>query len=160
MSVDIREATPADLDALIDCVALLFAEDGGTRDPHMDPAWPVRQGRDYYRATIDDPRSVCLLAVAEPATGPLTGHLIGKLNKPDELRPNAITASLVSMYVADSARGTGVGTALHEAFLAWVREHGVNELTVSAFASNRAALDFYRARGYLPHTAVLRADIS
>nr|CEL13066.1 hypothetical protein [Kibdelosporangium sp. MJ126-NF4]CTQ98753.1 hypothetical protein [Kibdelosporangium sp. MJ126-NF4] len=95
---------------------------------------------------------MCLLAGGES----VHGHLIGRLGSPDELRPIAVTATLESTYVLEFARGAGVGTALHEAFLSWAQEHNVNEIRVQAYASNTTAVNFYQRRGYLPYTVGLR----
>jgi GNAT superfamily N-acetyltransferase len=59
------------------------------------------------------------------------------------------------MRVAPDRRRTGVGTALVDAFLAWARERGANEMTVQAYAQNDSALAFYRARGFQPFEVTL-----
>jgi GNAT superfamily N-acetyltransferase len=60
-------------------------------------------------------------------------------------------AVLESVRVAQEHRGTGVGTALNAAFLAWARRRGATEATPRAYAGNTTAVAFYRSRGYLPH---------
>jgi GNAT superfamily N-acetyltransferase len=156
MTFHIRQATTSDLDALVASVSALFVEDGGPRDEYMDTGWPIRHGHAYWHAAIDDADTLCLIAVGEhPA-----GHLIGRLNRPDDLRPKAVTATLESIRVAEHHRASGVGTALHDAFLAWTRERGANELKVQAYAANTTALAFYRARGYQPHIVGLRLGLA
>ncbi|GLY67887.1 GNAT family N-acetyltransferase [Amycolatopsis taiwanensis] len=156
MTIRIREATEADLESLVASASALFAEDGGRRDVHMDTGWPARHGHDYWRAAIKDVDALCLIASGESAAG----HLIGRLKQPDELRPTAMTAVLESMRVAEEHRASGVGTALHDAFLAWARKREANELVVQAYAANTGALAFYRSRGYQSHVIGLRSDLS
>ena len=145
----VSECRPEDVPELVASAAALFAEDGGSHDPFMDTGWPAREGTAYYADLVEDPDCLCLLA----RDG--AGHLIGRLRRPDPLRPGAVTAVLESMRVAPDRRRTGVGGALVDAFLAWAREHGANETTVQAYAQNAGALAFYQARGFRPFLVTL-----
>ena len=140
----VSECRSEDVPALLASAAALFAEDGGRRDPFMDTGWPAREGAAYYAGLIDDPACLCLLAEGG------AGHLVGRIRRPDPLRPGAVTAELESMRVAPERRREGVGGALVEAFLTWARERGANEMTVQAYAQNESALAFYRAHGFRP----------
>jgi ribosomal protein S18 acetylase RimI-like enzyme len=151
--MSIREATPADLDEVVASSAALFAEDAGTRDQHTDTTWPEKHGHDYYGAAITDPEALCLLAESGDR---VVGHLIGRLKAPNPTRPLVVGAVLESVRLAEDQRGVGVGAALHDAFAAWARRHGVTEVTVHAYASNTAAIAFYQARGYEPMSLQLR----
>jgi ribosomal protein S18 acetylase RimI-like enzyme len=151
--MSIREATPADLDAVIASAAALFAEDAGVRDPHTDTSWPAEHGHDHYGTAITDPDALCLVVESGDR---VVGHLIGRLKPLNPTRPLVVGAVLESVRVAEDQRGSGVGAALHDAFAAWARRHGVTEVTVHAYASNTAAIGFYRARGYEPMSVLLR----
>ncbi len=143
----VRLATAADLDGFVASAAALFAEDGGTRDPHVDTTWPARHGHEYYAAAIAAPDVLCLVAVADDR---IVGHLLGRLKGPNPTRPTVVGAELESVRVAEDRRGSGVGGELNAAFVAWARDRGVTEVTVHAFASNTAAIGFYQAHGYVP----------
>jgi GNAT superfamily N-acetyltransferase len=140
----VSECRPEDVPDLVASAAALFAEDGGRHDPFMDTGWPAREGRAYYADLVEDPACLCLLADGGG------GHLVGRLRRPNPLRPAAVTAELESMRVAPERRRSGVGSALVDAFLAWAHEHGANETTVQAYAQNASALNFYRTRGFRP----------
>jgi len=145
----VSECRPEDVPELVASAAALFAEDGGHHDPFMDTGWPAREGEAYYGSLVEDPECLCLLA------GEGAGHLIGRLRRPDPLRPGAVTAVLESMRVAPDRRRQGVGGALVDRFLAWARERGANEMTVQAYAQNAGALGFYRAHGFRPFLVAL-----
>ncbi len=115
----------------------------------MDTGWPAREGAGYYADLVRDPDCLCLLA------GAGGGHLVGRLRRPDPLRPGAVTAELESMRVAPERRREGIGGSLVDAFLSWARARGANEMTVQAYAQNAGALDFYAARGFRPFLVTL-----
>ncbi|RZQ60141.1 GNAT family N-acetyltransferase [Amycolatopsis suaedae] len=142
----VRVARDHDIEVLVASVSALFAEDGARRDRHLDVSWPDRHGRDYYRELLADPGCSCWLAVGD--SGQVVGHLVGRLAKPDPLRPGAVTAVLESMRVAPACRGQRMGAALVAEFDRWARRSGATELTVTAYASNEAALAFYRGQGF------------
>src|SRR4051794_9560425 len=141
----IERARPQDGAAFVASIAGLFAEDGGTRDPHLDTTWPDQHGDDDFVRELDDPEHLHLLARGDD--GRVYGHLIGVRRQPQPMRPTARTAVLLSMRVAPEARRLGVGSRLVGDFLDWARGQQANEVTVSAYASNHAALNCYRSNG-------------
>jgi GNAT superfamily N-acetyltransferase len=149
----VNAATHDDMDALVDSVAGLFAEDGARHDSLMDAGWPAREGAAYYSALIGD--KTCLVTLARQ-NGQVIGHLIGKLSRPDGLLTGRI-AVLESMRVAPAARGIGVGSLLVENFLAWARDHDAAQASVTAFAANQAAQRFYERHGFVPKSVTSRA---
>ncbi|MFB9631126.1 GNAT family N-acetyltransferase [Nonomuraea helvata] len=160
MSLVITVARVEDVTALIQSAASLFQEDGGQRDPFMDANWPTRNGLDYYLGMITSARSLALLARRDSTEGTVVGHLTGQMRAPNELRPNAVVAELVSMRVTEEQRGHGVGAKLVEHFFSWAKEQGANQATVSAYASNTDAVCFYQGRGFQPELIGLKIDLS
>ena len=152
MTLTIARVSTETLDAFVESVAGLFAEDAGVHDPTMDTTWPEREGRDYYRGILDDEKSLCLLATTD---GRPAGHLVGHLPGPRSLHPGEVIAELVSMRVADHARRTGVGSALIDEFRKWAAENGVTQANVTAFANNSRAISFYQSNGFVPHELTL-----
>ena len=73
----IRPADRSAVDPIVDLAAALFAEDGGTRDPHLDPDWPRRVGHAYYAAALEDPDSLVVTADADGVS--VVGFLVGRL---------------------------------------------------------------------------------
>ena len=53
-----------------------------------------------------------------------------------------------SVYVADEARGRGVGRALLEALVRAAPEHGIWTIQTSIFPENEASLALHRAVGF------------
>ncbi len=63
--------------------------------------------------------------------------------------PHEDGVELVSMWVAPSARGHGVGDALVDAVAAWARERGVATVTHDVRASNDRAVALYARNGFV-----------
>jgi GNAT superfamily N-acetyltransferase len=57
---------------------------------------------------------------------------------------------LEDIFVAESARGGGVGGALLDAAERYAREHHLTRLTLATAHQNRAAQRLYLAHGYVP----------
>lgn len=143
----VRPASSDDVAAVVASVSGLFAEDGARHDPRSDPSWPEREGAEYYAGLISSPD--CLVLLAHVGERPI-GHLVGRLNSTDPLRPSARGAELESMRVVPAARGSGVGSDLVRGFLTWAAERGANEVRVRAHAANAGALRFYERWGFVP----------
>jgi GNAT superfamily N-acetyltransferase len=154
-TVTVSPATAGDVDALVASVIALFREDAGTHDPAMDVDWPLREGSPYYAGLVGDP--ACLLALARDGDR-VVGHLVGKLLEPEGIRLERF-AVLESMRVDPGARRAGVGGALIGYFLAWARERGVRQASVTAFAANEAAQRLYVRHGFAPHAVTLRSPL-
>ncbi|MEV1169979.1 GNAT family N-acetyltransferase [Nonomuraea sp. NPDC049784] len=159
MSLVITVARVGDVHALIQSAGSLFQEDGGRRDPFMDAGWPTRSGLDYYMGMITNPGSLALLARRDSTEGAVVGHLTGQMRAPNERRPKAVVAELVSIRVAEEERDHGVGAKLVEHFFAWAKAQGANQATVSAYASNTDAIRFYQARRFQPELIQLKIDL-
>ncbi|MFB9907051.1 GNAT family N-acetyltransferase [Allokutzneria oryzae] len=150
MNPEIVVATKADIPDLILSASRLFAEDGGRRDPFMDTGWPAREGAAYYGQLVDSADCLCLLARNDQVEGHLTGRIATSA-----LRPGAVVAVLESMHVAAEHRRRGIGSALVERFFEWAGGHSANEFSVTAYASNEAALALYRKHGFAPFEVTL-----
>jgi RimJ/RimL family protein N-acetyltransferase len=88
-----------------------------------------------FDAYVSDPDAVSFLAEAD-------GRLVGNLAV--EIRQGI--AELGMMVDADW-RGRGVGSALLEACIAWVTEHGAHKLVLEVWPHNTSALGLYRKYG-------------
>lgn len=60
------------------------------------------------------------------------------------------TAQLLSMWVAQRQRKTGIGRMLVEAVAHWAVAHGARRLRLMVTSSNYPAMDFYRKLGFSP----------
>jgi ribosomal protein S18 acetylase RimI-like enzyme len=80
-----------------------------------------------------------VIFIAEPACGMASGVI-------DDDDP--ALAHLYAMWVAPEARGTGAGTALLDAVLAWAADRGAQRLTTSVTDGNAAAAALYARAGF------------
>ena len=77
--------------------------------------------------------------IANPAAGMASGVIDAE---------DAGLAHLYAMWVARDARGTGAGTALVDAVVAWATDRGAERLTTSVTEGNAAAMALYAAAGF------------
>jgi GNAT superfamily N-acetyltransferase len=145
---------------LVTSVAGLFAEDGGQRDRQIDTGWPNREGSSYYTSLLQDDRSLCLLAYpASDRSATSASHLIGRMIRPNPIRPHAVVAVLESMRVNPRYRRQGIGSLLVEHFSRWAQLQGANEASVTAYAGNTPAVAFYRHHGFTPFEVTLHLPL-
>lgn len=95
-------------------------------------------------------RSTVLIAEAADAT-PL-GFVSLKVRRDAASFERAHVADLA---VIDSARRTGVGTALMKAAESWARDLGMGLLSLDVWSTNDDALAFYRRLGYSAESVCL-----
>lgn len=141
----VRIATAADIPGLVALTTGLFAEDSGTRDATLSQDWPRRHAAADFADAIRRHRRHLVVA-ADRAT--LTGYLNGAIGEPSAIRPIRV-AVLYSMFVRPEARGRRVGGRLLEAFRGWAGAAGASHLSVTAYATNEAAIRFYRRHGFV-----------
>ncbi len=153
MDFTVSEVSTSDLPHLLASVRELFREDAGKHDPLTDTSWPEHSGAAYYSPLIEDDDSLCLLAFSGDAAA---GHLIGRIRSGDPLRPGVVTAVLESLRVAPEFRRGGAASALVSRFLAWAADRHADQLKVTAYAANEAAVAFYRGHGFVPFELTLR----
>lgn len=153
MDFTVSEVSTSDLPHLLASVRELFREDAGKHDPLTDTSWPEHSGSEYYTPLIRDEDSLCLLAFSGKVAA---GHLIGRIRPSDPLRPGVVTAVLESLRVAPEFRRTGAASALVSRFMSWTEERRADQIKVSAYAANEAAVAFYRGHGFTPFELTLR----
>jgi GNAT superfamily N-acetyltransferase len=153
--IRLRAAQGRDIEAIVGMNHALFQEDSGTRDPFTNQERARQEGADYFSSHVTSDRSLVL--VAESGGEPV-GYLIGYLRHPQSVRPVTI-AELESMFVAQGERSRGVGLQLIDAFVPWSQNRDVARMSVTAFASNDAAIRFYERCGFEPHTVALERSL-
>jgi GNAT superfamily N-acetyltransferase len=136
--VEIDFATSADLSALADLLAELFALEN---DFHPERDKQLRG----LRLILDDPETGRLFVLR------VGGQVAGMANA-------LITIStaeggrvllLEDVIVGKEYRGGGLGRKLVEHVIAWANEQGMTRITLLADRDNQAALDFYRKLGFV-----------
>ena len=134
MSVDIRQATADDVDAMLDALEPVVAEGRwlGVEAP-LDRA----DRRERLLASLASERSVQLLAVVE-------GEIVGHLGL--EVAPYGVAQ--LGMYVAAEWRGRGVGSALVQAAVGTARLMGAHKVSLQVWPHNQAARRLYHRHGF------------
>ena len=89
----------------------------------------------------------------------VAGHLIGRMIRANPLRPDAVVAVLESMWVNPTHRRKGIGTLLIGHFRRWSLLLGANEASVTAYAANTSAIDFYSHHRFLPFELTLHMPL-
>jgi len=108
--------------------------------------WPYEaDGIKYFTECLDESPGAALFLAEDD--GRAIGYLAASYYSRSYRTVNPI-GYLDTLYVAEPARGRGVGTALIAAFKEWAAYHKVEQVRVSACALNRHALAFYHKNGF------------
>jgi ribosomal protein S18 acetylase RimI-like enzyme len=138
--VELRQATAADLDAVVALAAMLRADHAAFGRP--DAA--AEEAR--HRARLADLRTGVWLADADGvAVGMVALHPPGTLVSPMHAPADAI--HLPDLVVAPAARGRGVAGALLAEALGWAQAIGYRHVTLHVHAANAGAARFWQGRG-------------
>ena len=135
-SVSIRPAQAADLDGLVDLLAVLFAIEA---DFNFDAA---RQRRGLAMMLGHD-EAVILVAEGE---GRVIGMCSGQLTISTAEGGSALLVE--DVVVAEAWQGQGVGRKLMEALELWAHARKVERLQLLADRNNAAAMEFYDKLGW------------
>jgi ribosomal protein S18 acetylase RimI-like enzyme len=131
--MEIREATPEDLDAIADVWERVAAERiyiGA--EPPLDRTARVAK---WSRRYVEEGRGTMLVAEID-------GDVIGSAS---------VTGSGLydlGMAVLREYRRQGIGTALLEAAVAWARDHGGYKMTLQVWPHNLGAIALYEKHGF------------
>jgi GNAT superfamily N-acetyltransferase len=131
----IRPATPDDARAIAELhVRAAYRAYGDFLDPGELPTVDEREAQ--WRAGVPG---------AESFVFDQDGQVSGVVAvDPEELRV---------LYVDPPAQGAGVGTALHDHAVAWLRARGATHATLWVFTPNGHGRHFWEARGWTPDGA-------
>lgn len=132
----IRPARPADLDALVDLLRMLFAVEA---DFDFDAA-RQRQGLEMLLA-----HEAAVILVAE-AAGRVIGMCSGQLTI--STAEGGFALLVEDVVVAEPWQGKGVGRGLLATLEQWGAERKIGRLQLLADRNNAAALEFYRRLGW------------
>lgn len=137
MDVTLRPATPADLDALVHLLGVLFTLEADFRPE------PERQRRGLALLLAEPARAAVVVAErAGEVVGMATAQLVVSTAQ------GAPSAWVEDVVVAEAARGRGIGGRLLDALEAWARARGATRLQLLADLENAPALGFYAGRGW------------
>jgi GNAT superfamily N-acetyltransferase len=89
------------------------------------------------------------------ASGRLDGFCSVRIGRAPPIYREVARAEITDVLVRPERRGRGLGRALVEAALVWVRERGVQRVEARVAAGNRGGRDFWRALEFGPFVDVL-----
>lgn len=142
MDYEIRDAKPADGDAILALMPRLAAFDvPESRNP--EHLW--KDDAKLLQRWIDGEED-CLVHVAVTETQNVLGFTLVRLRP--ELLSHEPSAHLEAIAVDEGAEGMGVAKALLDAAERSARANGAQTMTLHVFANNARARNFYDRYGY------------
>jgi ribosomal protein S18 acetylase RimI-like enzyme len=150
--VVVRQATPADLDAMVDvhtrARAAYYTAGGlaGTDDVIGSAADDVARRAGWARLIEPSTAGTAMCAVA-------AGQVVGVVSMGPPFASHvdpATTAQLRQIHVAPGRWGRGIGSLLHDAFVRYLERSALTAGVVEAWERNARAQAFYRRHGWHP----------
>ncbi len=148
--VRIRAGTPADFAEIVQHWSAITRH----HEP-LDPLFRQRADaepwiRDLVGQMLRDPDTEVFVAEVEgegggAGGGSLAGICVVRLDRAPPILEETVRAEITDLGVAPGFRRRGIGRALAEAALAWVRERGVRRVEVRVAAGNPEGQAFWRA---------------
>ncbi|MDR7149562.1 ribosomal protein S18 acetylase RimI-like enzyme [Hydrogenophaga palleronii] len=155
----IREFSPElDSDVVRTCICEL-QDFGRAQDARMPPG---RQISSRYLADLQEKCAMWKGAIFVAESGGQVVGFISVLAAVPVAEPlDGVTeeARVVDLYVADSARGLGLGKMLMTRAVSFVASHSARWLRVSVFAQNTSALEMYKKFGFSELELSLELDL-
>jgi RimJ/RimL family protein N-acetyltransferase len=134
----IRRATEADADALMRNINEIGAEEEFILTERLTHS--ARREREWIRS-FDNLTSV--LYVAEVA-----GRVVGQVDVRISTFSKARHVANLGIAIVRAFRGLGIGRALMERALDWMKQRRVEKATLEVFASNERAIALYQKLGF------------
>lgn len=141
----IRPATPRDAAAFLSFWKAIVAEGRFVRTEEVRT--PLRAFRRRFKKRSAD--EVDLLAFDGD-------RLVGHVTVLREDHPVTRHVASLSIAVAADARRRGIGRRLMEEAVAWSRRMGIEKLVLSVYPHNEAAIELYRAFGFVEEGRLAR----
>jgi ribosomal protein S18 acetylase RimI-like enzyme len=150
MSIDVRSATVADIDAIVDVAEnAWYAAYGGVLDPTtIASAIEEYYGRELLEVAIE--RDEIAFYVAEDDD--VVGFASAERTWADEVE-------LHTIYVHPDRWGEGIGSMLLERVTAWANGEGVDRIACGVLAENVIGIGFFEACGF-ERGATMDAEIA
>ncbi|SDR75864.1 GNAT family N-acetyltransferase [Pseudomonas oryzae] len=137
--MSVRLATAADLPALCQLLAQLFAQEAEFTPDH------AAQQRGLAAILADPALGAILVAVEDDRVRAMVSLLYTV-----STALGARVALLEDMVVDAGARGAGIGSTLLQAAIAHAQAEGCRRITLLTDGDNQAAQRFYRRHGFAP----------
>ncbi len=159
MGYSIVQANIDDLER-VQCLNFsLFKKEYDEYDPSFDLSWTMWPlWKAYFRSSILDSDACCLVARYHDTT--IVWYLVGWIKKTQNpCRTLNKQAELENMYIMPDHRWQHVWSQLVSLFIEWAREHGVDNICVTASQANKEAIAFYKKQGFRDYDVTLELHL-
>lgn len=155
MKVEARQATPADLDALVELYRGLADEMTA-----LHPQWPRRDGlpepvAGSLAAAMESPESWVFVGEVE---GVPVGFLLVALERSLPQAGLEEIGSIRLVFTAPEAREVGVAEAMRDAAMNLMRGRGVSKFDAHVLPGHRLAKNFFEAGGFSARSIIMHHD--
>lgn len=155
--VRVRPAHHADLRAILDLwrELIAFHKTIGETDMRLGSA-VTADGREFFEEHIGKRDRLCLIA---EDGGTAIGFLVGTLRRRSPAFGGWRYGHIYDLYVQDSRRGRGVGTALVLEAFRWFRRHRARRVQLQVRARNTLGIDFWKGLGFSTLALTMQTSI-
>jgi len=149
----LRRAGPRDLEGVVALWLAIGEHHAGMHPLFALRADPDAEARELVCGLLRDPDTLVL--VAEDPEGRLEGLCVARRLEGSRVARVRERAEITDLGVAPERRRRGIGRALAEGALGWLRERGVPHVAVRVADANPAAQAFWRRLGFADLVDVL-----
>ena len=154
MNVKIRKANIDDIENIKELNNKLFIYEYENFDSSLNVGWPFTEEGDKYFRDIILNEIVFVAIDDEKIVGYLAGTVDTKISY--ILKP---ISELDNFYIEESYRRCGIGSMLVDEFKRYCKSNGIDEMKVTASASNFYAIEFYKKNGFNDFEITLKTTI-
>ncbi len=152
-----RRARRDDLDALV-ALWLALCEHHAELSPQFRLGPEAAQElRRQLADQLGDPDQACF--VADAPEGGLAGFCTVRVDRAAPILDDPLRAEILDLFVRPARRRAGLGAALLEAALAWLRARGIRRVEVRVLTRNAVGQRFWRAHGFGSFVDVLERAV-
>ena len=137
-TVSVRRAVEHDAEQLLRNINDVGAEDDWILTESIP--WDPRREREWVRS-FNDLSSVLLVADVD-------GHIVGQVDAHISGYRKARHVASLGIAIVKPYRGLGIGRALMDRVLKWMKERGVEKATLEVFSTNARAIALYTKMGF------------
>ena len=152
--VIIRKANLEDLTSIQELNNKLFDLEYNNFDDTLKVGWPFeKEGKEYFENMIEN-EIVFVAQIEDNVVGYLAGSICEQINYVKES-----FAELDNMCLDEEYRRFGIGTLLMDEFKKYCKEKNMQNIKVTASATNNRAIQFYMKNGFEDYNVTLRYKI-
>jgi ribosomal protein S18 acetylase RimI-like enzyme len=154
--IEIREAINNDLKNIHKLDIDFFDESHKKHDKTLNLNWPnTYNAQKWFDRRINDKKSLFLVAESDDK---LVGYFCGSISKVYSHRKRVKSADLENIFISGNYRRKHLGSQFVEKFIKWCKENKVKQISVSAFANNQSAINFYHKFGFINYVITMELN--